>query len=94
MTPQDVSDLKATDKMRELFQQKYDPAQAVCYGMGDEAKKVKASSASKNIVVFSGDAWRLISGRHLEHRMKSVILAELIPEIVIPERKFWSYTSR
>ena len=26
MTPQDVSDLKAADKMRELFQQKYDQA--------------------------------------------------------------------
>ena len=38
MTPQDVSDLKAADKMRELFQQKYDQ-QAVCYCMGDGLKK-------------------------------------------------------
>ena len=75
MTPQDVSDLKAADKMRELFQQKYDQ-QAVCYGMGDGLEEIKkASSASKNIVVSpaalvgSTIIWR----RHLEHRMKSVI---------------------
>ena len=63
MTPQDVSDLKAADKMRELFQQKYDQ-QAVCYGMGDGLEEIKkASSASKNIVVSPA---ALVAAQYLE----------------------------
>ena len=51
MTPQDVSDLAAADKIRDLFRQKQD-MQAVCYCMGDGLEEVKkASSVSKNIVV-------------------------------------------
>lgn len=50
MTPQDVSDLKAADKLREKF--KSQGHQAVCYGMGDGLDEVKkASSVEKNIVV-------------------------------------------
>ena len=63
MTPQDVSDLKAADKMRELFQQKYNQ-QAVCYGMGDGLEEIKkASSASKNIVVSPA---ALVAAQYLE----------------------------
>ena len=40
MTPQDVSDLAAADKIRALYQQKYGQ-QAVCYCMGDGLKEVK-----------------------------------------------------
>lgn len=50
MTPQDVSDLKAADKIREKFQNQ--GCRAVCYGMGDGLDEVKkASSVEKNIVV-------------------------------------------
>lgn len=50
MTPQDVSDLKAADKIREKFRTR--GQRAVCYGMGDGLAEVKkVSSAEKNIVV-------------------------------------------
>lgn len=51
MTPQDVSDMKAAEKMRKYFREKYNK-EAICYGMGaglDEVKKACASE--KNIVV-------------------------------------------
>lgn len=84
MTPQDVSDLKAADKMRELFQQKYDQ-QAVCYGMGDGLEKIKkASSASKNIVVSPA---ALVAAQYLEktfgtpYEISYPLAGELIPEM-------------
>lgn len=50
MTPQDVSDLKAADKIRENLLNK--GMEAICYGMGDDLEAVKkASSVEKNIVV-------------------------------------------
>ena len=50
MTPQDVSDLKAADKLREKFRER--GQRAICYGMGDGLDEVKkASSVEKNIVV-------------------------------------------
>ena len=50
MTPQDVSDLKAADKIREKF--RIQGQKAVSYGMGDGLEKIKkASSAERNIVV-------------------------------------------
>ena len=50
MTPQDVSDLKAADRIREKFRTQ--GLKAVCYGMGDGLQEVKkASSVEKNIVV-------------------------------------------
>ena len=84
MTPQDVSDLKAADKMRELFQQKYDQ-QAVCYGMGDGLEEIKkASSASKNIVVSPAT---LVAAQYLEktfgtpYEISYPLAGELIPEM-------------
>ena len=84
MTPQDVSDLKAADKMRELFQQKYDQ-QAVCYGMGDGLEEIKkASSASKNIVVSPA---ALVAEQYLEktfgtpYEISYPLAGELIPEM-------------
>lgn len=84
MTPQDVSDLKAADKMRELFQQKYDQ-QAVCYGMGDGLEEIKkASSASKNIVVSPA---ALVAAQYLEktfgtpYEISYPLAGELIPEM-------------
>lgn len=50
MTPQDVSDLKASDKIRKRYEEQ--GMCAVCYGMGDGLAEVKkASAAAKNIVV-------------------------------------------
>ncbi|NSG81019.1 nitrogenase molybdenum-iron protein [Blautia schinkii] len=50
MTPQDVSDLGASDKIQEKFRAQ--GLTAVCYGMGDGLDEVKkASSVEKNIVV-------------------------------------------
>lgn len=84
MTPQDVSDLKAADKMRELFQQKYNQ-QAVCYGMGDGLEEIKkASSASKNIVVSPA---ALVAAQYLEktfgtpYEISYPLAGELIPEM-------------
>ena len=84
MTPHDVSDLKAADKMRELFQQKYDQ-QAVCYGMGDGLEEIKkASSASKNIVVSPA---ALVAAQYLEktfgtpYEISYPLAGELIPEM-------------
>lgn len=84
MTPQDVSDLKAADKMRELFQQKYDQ-QAVCYGMGDGLEEIKkAFSASKNIVVSPA---ALVAAQYLEktfgtpYEISYPLAGELIPEM-------------
>ncbi len=84
MTPQDVSDLKAADKMRELFQQKYDQ-QAVCYGMGDGLEEIKkASSASKNIVVSPA---ALVAAQYLEktfgtpYEIHYPLVDELIPDV-------------
>ena len=55
MTPQDVSDLDAADKIRDLYQQKYGK-QAVCYCMGDGLEEIReASSVSRNIVVSPAD---------------------------------------
>lgn len=84
MTPQDVSDLDAADKIRELFQQKYDQ-QAVCYGMGDGLEEIKkASSASKNIVVSPA---ALVAAQYLEktfgtpYEISYPLAGELIPEM-------------
>lgn len=50
MTPQDVSDLKAADKIRKLYADQ--GLRAVCYGMGDGLEEVKKASLTvKNVVV-------------------------------------------
>ena len=49
MTPQDISDLRAADRIRERFEA--EGKTAVCYGMGNGLDDVKkASSVEKNIV--------------------------------------------
>ena len=84
MTPQDVSDLDATDKIRDLFQQKYGQ-KAVCYCMGDglqEAKK--SSSVSRNIVVSPA---ALATAKYLEktfgtpYEIYYPLVEDLIPEM-------------
>ena len=47
MTPQDVSDLKAADKIREKFRTR--GQRAVCYGMGDGLAEVKKPPLRKKI---------------------------------------------
>ena len=51
MTPQDVSDLAAADKIRALYQQKYD-LQAVCYCMGDGLEEIREASSVSKISLF------------------------------------------
>ena len=62
MTPQDVSDLKAADKVREEL--KKEGKEAICYGMGDGLEAVeRASEVGKNIVV---SAAALEAAKYLE----------------------------
>lgn len=82
MTPQDVSDLKAADKLREKF--KSQGHQAVCYGMGDGLDEVKkASSVEKNIVVSPA---ALECARYLEktfgtpYEVGYPLVEELVPD--------------
>ena len=84
MTPQDVSDLAAADKIRDLFRQKQD-MQAVCYCMGDGLEEVKkASSVSKNIVVSPA---AIATAQYLEktfgtpYEIDYPLVEELLPEI-------------
>ena len=84
MTPQDVSDLDATDKIRDLFQQKYGQ-KAVCYCMGDGLEEVKkSSSVSKNIVVSPA---ALEAAKYLQKKFGTPyeiaypLINELIPEM-------------
>lgn len=57
MTPQDVSDLKAADKLREKF--KSQGHQAVCYGMGDGLDEVKKASSVEKISWFLQRHWNV-----------------------------------
>mgnify|MGYP004490719531 FL=1 len=90
MTPQDVSDLDAADKIRGVFKQKYDQ-QAVCYCMGDDLEAVKkASSVSKNIVV---SAAAIEVARYLEktfgtpYEIAYPLAEELLPDIDYTNKK-------
>ena len=83
MTPQDVSDLKAADKIREKFRTR--GQRAVCYGMGDGLDEVKkASSAEKNIVVSPA---ALECARYLEktfgtpYEVGYPLAEELVPDM-------------
>ena len=61
MTPQDVSDLAAADKIRDLFQRKYGQ-KAVCYCMGDgleEVKKVAALATAKYLEKTFGTPYEI-----------------------------------
>lgn len=89
MTPQDVSDLKAADKLREKF--KSQGHQAVCYGMGDGLDEVKkASSVEKNIVVSPAT---LECARYLEktfgtpYEVGYPLVEELVPDMEYAGKK-------
>ena len=89
MTPQDVSDLKAADKLREIF--KSQGHQAVCYGMGDGLDEVKkASSVEKNIVVSPA---ALECARYLEktfgtpYEVGYPLVEELVPDMEYAGKK-------
>ena len=89
MTPQDVSDLKAADKLREKF--KSQGHQAVCYGMGDGIDEVKkASSVEKNIVVSPA---ALECARYLEktfgtpYEVGYPLVEELVPDMEYAGKK-------
>lgn len=84
MTPQDVSDLAAADKIRDLFQRKYGQ-KAVCYCMGDGLEEVKkASSVSKNIVVSPA---ALATAKYLEKTFRTPyeiyypLVEDLLPDM-------------
>lgn len=90
MTPQDVSDLAAADKIRDLFRQKQD-MQAVCYCMGDGLEEVKkASSVSKNIVVSPA---AIATAQYLEkifgtpYEIAYPLVEELLPEMDYTNKK-------
>lgn len=89
MTLQDVSDLKAADKLREKF--KSQGHQAVCYGMGDGLDEVKkASSVEKNIVVSPA---ALECARYLEktfgtpYEVGYPLVEELVPDMEYAGKK-------
>ena len=84
MTPQDISDLAAADKIRALYQQKYGQ-QAVCYCMGEGLEEIKkASSASRNIVVSPA---ALMAAKYLEktfgtpYEIHYPLVEELLPDL-------------
>ena len=83
MTPQDVSDPGAADKIREKF--RVQGLRAVCYGMGDGLDEIKkASSAERNIVVSPA---ALECAKYLEksfgtpYEVGYPLVDELIPEL-------------
>ena len=83
MTPQDVSDPGAADKIREKF--RVQGLKAVCYGMGDGLDEIKkASSAERNIVVSPA---ALECAKYLEksfgtpYEVGYPLVDELMPEL-------------
>lgn len=89
MTPQDVSDLKAADKLREKFRER--GQRAICYGMGDGLDEVKkASSVGKNIVVSPA---ALECARYLEktfgtpYEVGYPLVEELVPDMEYAGKK-------
>ena len=89
MTPQDVSDLGAADKLRERFEKQ--GFKAVCYGMGDGLEEVKkASCVEKNLAVSPA---ALETARYLEKNFGVPYEAdyplpdELIPDIDLSGKK-------
>ncbi|WP_448862874.1 nitrogenase component 1 [Dorea sp.] len=83
MTPQDVSDLNAADKIRKLYKEQ--GIRAVCYGMGDGLEEVqRAGSVVKNIVVSPA---ALKAAQYLEKKFGTPyevtypLAAELVPEL-------------
>ena len=67
MTPQDVSDLKAADKIREKFRTR--GQRAVCYGMGDGLAEVKKACGKKYRSFSCGTGMCQISGENLQNTL-------------------------
>ena len=85
MTPQDVSDLKAAEKIRKLYADQ--GLCAVCYGMGDGLEEVKKASLTvKNIVVSPA---ALKAAQYLQKKFGTPyeIAYPLAPELV-PEMDY------
>lgn len=89
MTPQDVSDLSAADKIRKLYKEQ--GIRAVCYGMGDSLEEVKkAGSAAKNIVVSPA---ALKAAQYLEKKFGTPyeitypLAEELVPDMEYQGKK-------
>ena len=83
MTPQDVSDLKAAEKIRKLSADQ--GLRAVCYGMGDGLDEVRnASLAAKNVVVSPA---ALKAAQYLQKKFGTPyeiaypLVSELVPEV-------------
>lgn len=83
MTPQDVSDLKAAEKIRKLYADQ--GLHAVCYGMGDGLDEVRnASLAAKNVVVSPAG---LKAAQYLQKQFGTLyeiaypLAPELVPEV-------------
>ena len=83
MTPQDVSDLKAAEKIRKLYADQ--GLRAVCYGMGDGLDEVRnASLAAKNVVVSPA---ALKAAQYLQKKFGTPyeiaypLASELVPEV-------------
>ena len=89
MTPQDVSDLSAADKIRRLYKEQ--GIRAVCYGMGDGSQEVKkAGLAAKNIVVSPA---ALKAAQYLKEKFGTPyeitypLAAELVPDMEYKDKK-------
>lgn len=83
MTPQDVSDLKAAEKIQKLYADQ--GLRAVCYGMGDGLEEVRnASLAAKNVVVSPA---ALKAAQYLQKKFGTPyeiaypLASELVPEV-------------
>lgn len=89
MTPQDVSDLRAADKMRTLYEEQ--GLHAVCYGMGAGLEEVrKAGTSVKNIVVSPA---ALKAAEYLKEEFETPyeigypLAGELVPEAEYEDKK-------
>ena len=83
MTPQDISDLRAADRIREHFAA--EGKTAVCFGMGNGLDDVKSvSNVEKNIVVSPA---ALMAAKYLEktfgtpYEIHYPLVEELLPEL-------------
>ena len=83
MTPQDVSDLKAANKIRKVYADQ--GMRDICYGMGDGLHEVRnASLAAKNVVVSPA---ALKAAQYLQKKFGTPyeiaypLASELLPEV-------------
>lgn len=85
MTPQDISDLEAAEKIRKLYADQ--GMRAVCYGMGDGLEEVKKASLTVKNVVVSPAA--LKAAQYLQKKFGTPyeIAYPLAPELV-PEMDY------